>query len=121
MKKIIIMCHGNLATEFLKTTEMIMGPQQNLVAINFTPEMDPDNLEKNLKTVVSKSVPIILTDLKGGTPFNIGFKYKYENECELFSGVNLPLIIELVNQVILLNNEDITEVKNKTNEYIEYI
>lgn len=121
MRQIIVMSHGKMAQEIVNSLFMIMGKNENIDYINFTKDMSIEDLNDALINKITTKNPIILTDLKGGSPFNVAFKYKFENECELLAGVNLPVVIEVMNQVVFLNNDNIDDIKGKTNEYIEFV
>ncbi len=109
--KLIIMCHGTLAIELKKTVEMIMGPQDNLMGIEFLPTDSLSDLTTRLnKHLTASENYYILCDLKGGTPFNVAYYAKHhQNNITLFSGVNIPLLIELLNQLNILNYEQISD------------
>ena len=43
-----------------------------------------------------KSGVIIFTDMFGGTPSNLSFSFYRENQVEVITGVNLPMLIKFV-------------------------
>ncbi len=119
--KIIIVCHGELAKAIKNSCEMIMGKQENLFAISFCENCSLENLNVKIDEVISdKQKTIALVDIKGGSPFNVCLKKLDENKIEkLFCGVNLPLVIEIINQVNILKKDDLANVE--LNELIEEI
>ncbi|MBI4477443.1 MAG: hypothetical protein HY654_09735, partial [Acidobacteria bacterium] len=40
---------------------------------------------------------LVLTDMFGGTPTNLGITFLEENRVEIVTGVNLPMLIKLAN------------------------
>lgn len=118
--KVVILCHGNLGLEFKNSLEMIMGKQDNFYAFSFLPGESLDNLYDKITEKFDDDQIIFATDLKGGTPFNASFKYKFTHEnVILFSGVNLPILMELANQINILQSNDIEFLKDL--QLIEFI
>ncbi|BDR60129.1 PTS sugar transporter subunit IIA [Lactobacillus xylocopicola] len=98
MTGVIICTHGSSAPELLNSAEMICGKQVNCRTVNFAMGESLDDLEQELRqAIASLSGPIIgLTDLKGGTPFNILVKLvASQPDMEIVTGVNIPLLLEL--------------------------
>lgn len=97
---LIVTGHGNFAEGIHDATEMIAGAQENYKKVLFKENMSLDILEEKLRETVdllleSNQGVVILTDLKGGTPFNVSvlLSENYEN-VEVISGINLPISIE---------------------------
>lgn len=82
---------------------MIVGPQSDIATIPLT-----DKGIDNFRTKVIKTMDdfgkkyqyvIVLTDFKNATPYNEAYRYILANNDKRFfliSGVNLPLLVELV-------------------------
>lgn len=97
---LIITGHGQFAEGIHDATEMIAGKQENYKKVLFLEGMDltalQDELKENIDSLLSTNQGVvILTDLKGGTPFNNSMLLStaYEN-VEVISGTNLPISIE---------------------------
>lgn len=97
---LIITGHGEFAAGIHDATEMIAGRQENYKKVLFKEGMDLNALRDELKESVdsllsSNDGVVILTDLKGGTPFNnsVLLSLEYEN-VEVIAGANLPISIE---------------------------
>ncbi|HNY64524.1 MAG TPA: PTS sugar transporter subunit IIA [Deltaproteobacteria bacterium] len=97
MVGIIVVAHGRLAEALAEAAEMIVGRVEAFRACSFFQGSDVDKLRKTLKTsikeVSSGQGAIILTDMFGGTPSNISLSFLEENEVEVITGVNLPMVI----------------------------
>lgn len=100
MAYIIIMSHGNLASQFLKSAEMIAGKLTNFQAVDMKLDDGIDGTRLKLKRALDK-VPnhekvLILTDLFGGTPCNVAIMTAAQNPqiISVVSGVNLGMILE---------------------------
>ena len=96
---ILIVGHSNIAKEFLKVIEHIVGKQESMKAISIFPD---DDVEKKRKEIISsikdlnkgKGV-VILTDMFGGTPSNLAISVMEEEKVEVVAGVNLPMLIKI--------------------------
>ncbi|MBX7172885.1 MAG: PTS sugar transporter subunit IIA [Pyrinomonadaceae bacterium] len=98
----VIVSHGNLATELLAAANKVVGDLNHIAAVsidwNDNVENAKDQISKAIKTVSKGSGVIILTDMFGGTPTNISAMFIAENEVEIVTGVNLPMVIKLASQ-----------------------
>ena len=96
---IVIVTHGNLAQEFKLALEHIVGPQDNMVAINIAADDDMEirgkEIAKTVKKVETGNGVIILTDLFGGTPSNIAISMMQDDKVEVIAGINLPMLVKL--------------------------
>ena len=96
------MTHGHLAGELLAAAEMIVGPIPHITAVSIGWHDDVDSarqeIERAMGRVSQKRGVLILTDMFGGTPTNIASMFLKENEVEVASGVNLPMVIKLATQ-----------------------
>jgi PTS system mannose-specific IIA component len=61
-------------------------------------EMAKAEIERAIKQVSQGSGVLLLTDMFGGTPTNISAMFIKENEVEIVTGVNLPMVIKLASQ-----------------------
>lgn len=97
---VIIGTHGSAAEQLLKTTEMILGEQENVSFIDFIPGENAENLvkkyqEKRLQLDCSKGL-LFLVDMWGGSPFNAANQIATDDEnIEIVTGINIPMLIEL--------------------------
>jgi len=100
MKKIggVVVSHGQLATELLSAAETVVGPVEHVHAVSIgwhdDVDMAKDEIERAINQVDQGSGVVVLTDMFGGTPTNISAMFLKENEVEIVTGVNLPMIIK---------------------------
>ncbi|MEA3421388.1 MAG: PTS sugar transporter subunit IIA [Acidobacteriota bacterium] len=96
----IIVCHGELAEELLNALTIILGEAVNIEAISIgwydNVEESRKKINKSLKKVNQKNGVLIFTDMFGGTPSNLSFSFIKDNEIEIITGVNLPMLIKFV-------------------------
>lgn len=96
---VVLVTHGNLATELVKVMEHVVGPQDQLTTISIDPD---DDMEKRREDIlnsvqfVDKGLGvIILTDMFGGTPSNLAISIMEQAKIDIIAGVNLPMLIKL--------------------------
>lgn len=105
---VIIVTHGELGQQLLKTSEDIVGQQKGVVNVTLLPEEGIDDLRAKInqafKEVDAGEGVIILTDMIGGTPTNTSLSLAHSEHIEVITGVNLPMLLELFSyrQVMLL-------------------
>lgn len=115
---VVVVAHGELAQELLRTTEMIVGPQEHFVAVSVNAERDSAQERRAIDEAIRKvdrgNGVLLLTDLFGGTPSNICLSFLKEMKVEVVSGVNLPMLVKLP---YLTSSHDLKEVANLATEY----
>ena len=94
----VVVSHGQLATELLSAAETVVGPVEHIQAVSIgwhdDVDMARDEIERAIKQADQGSGVIVLTDMFGGTPTNISAMFLKEDEVEIVTGVNLPMIIK---------------------------
>lgn len=117
---IIICMHGKAAEELLKTTEMLIGMQDNVACIDFLPGENSETLlekyhDKTRKLDSSNGV-IFLVDSWGGSPFNAASRIAVDQSSnEVITGVNIPMLLEtLMSRDDNPKFEDLVEIALKT-------
>ena len=92
---VIIATHGYSSIELLKSAEMIVGSQENVETIAFEEgqglEELNDSYQKSLNKLDNCKNILILVDILGGSPFNIGALLNHQ----IIAGVNIPMLLEL--------------------------
>ena len=101
MIKILIVAHCGLTEELIKSAEFIAGKQTNLIFVskNTNDESLSSLQEKILNTINENddgSGILILTDMFGGTPYNASMRACFNNNVEILTGVNLPMILSAI-------------------------
>ena len=96
---LVLVTHGQLAAEFVRAMEHVVGPQQAVEAICIGPEDDMEvrraDLARAVAAVDQGRGVILLTDLFGGTPSNLAISLMEPGRIEVIAGVNLPMLIRL--------------------------
>jgi PTS system mannose-specific IIA component len=96
---LVLVTHGQLAAEFVRAMEHVVGPQEAVEAICIGPEDDMEarraDIARAVAAVDQGRGVILLTDLFGGTPSNLAISLMEPGRVEVIAGVNLPMLIRL--------------------------
>ena len=94
----IIITHGKLAEAFVTTAEAIIGTLENVRYISIDACDDAkcisDAISNAIKTMDKEDGIVILTDMFGGTPSNIGLSFLEAGKVEILTGMNLPMLLK---------------------------
>ena len=94
--------HEGIANSLLNIGEaIIQKPNENLayseVPMGADIEKTTGDIETQIKQLDTIEGLIFITDIYGSTPSNIALRLAQEHGAALISGVNLPMIIRLLN------------------------
>lgn len=96
----VLVGHCGFADELYRIVRNIVGDVANVCPVNFDPEESPDDSMKKVAAAIKKvntgSGVLVLTDMFGGTPSNLGLSFLEEGKVEVLTGVNLPMLIRLI-------------------------
>jgi mannose PTS system EIIA component len=96
---LVLVTHGQLATEFVTAMEHVVGPQVGVAAICIGPDDDMEarraDIAQAIDDVETGRGVIVLTDLFGGTPSNLAISLLETGRVEVIAGINLPMLIRL--------------------------
>jgi PTS system mannose-specific IIA component len=97
---ILIVSHCNLGRELLNAAEFIVGKIDGTDTMAITETTGTEKLikaiEEKVKALDTGDGVIILTDMFGGTPSNLSLSFLKEGKIEVLTGVNLPMIISII-------------------------
>jgi mannose PTS system EIIA component len=103
---VVVVTHGQLATELVNSAEMIVGDLPQFVAVSIGWHDDVDRAREEIGLAIARvgtfaggteaepADVLVLTDLFGGTPANLGVTF-VSPRVEVITGVNLPMLIKL--------------------------
>lgn len=107
MEKLILVSHGKFCEGIKDSVEMILGPQEHIFTVSLLEEDGPQDLESKFTQHIDKDDDVVVfVDILGGTPANIITKLIMQGEeLELYTGMNLPMIISYLNGQMI--NEEV--------------
>ena len=96
---VVVVTHGQLAIELLNAAEMIVGdlPRFTAVSIGWHDDVNDarEEIVQAIERVRGQEGVLLLTDMFGGTPSNLGMTFLEKDRIEVITGVNLPMLIKL--------------------------
>jgi len=99
MINIVIVSHGELGDALIRAAEMIVGPIERVFSVPLLPGESPEGFGDKLATALQEiegEETLVLIDLFGGTPYNVAARQVLKPNVECVTGVNLPMLLELV-------------------------
>ncbi len=96
---IIVASHGELALELVRIAERVVGPIAGCLAVSVDGVSTAEEMHERFQAAVVRVDDgegcLILTDMFGGTPANLGLSLLSEGKVEVLTGVNLPMLLKL--------------------------
>lgn len=119
-KHLVLVSHGQFCEGLKQSTEMIMGPQDNIHTVSLLPAEGPEEFQaKFLDTIEGLDDFVVFADLLGGTPCNVVSKLILEGRAiDLYAGMNMPMVIRFINDALLGTTSRYDE---SISEYIQYV
>ncbi len=96
---IIIATHGVAAEQLLKTTEMLIGEQDDVAYIDFVPGENAETIMGKYQALVEGKLAhceqvLFLVDMWGGSPFNAANRFQEgKGNMDVVAGVNIPMLV----------------------------
>jgi PTS system mannose-specific IIA component len=98
----VVVSHGHVANELLAAAETVVGGLSHIQAVSIgwhdDVEVAKSEISRAINAVSDGKGVLVLTDMFGGTPTNISAMFIKDNEVEIITGVNLPMVIKLASQ-----------------------
>lgn len=95
----LILTHGGLAQELLAAAQVIAGELSAFEALSLDWKDGHEAAQAKILDALARldqgEGVIILTDMFGGTPFNVAKQVTEPGRIELLCGVNLPMVLRL--------------------------
>jgi PTS system mannose-specific IIA component len=95
---VVVVTHGQLATELVNAAETIVGDLPHFAAVSIGWHEDVQDAREAIAAAIGRVAQpagvLIATDMFGGTPSNLGITFLEEDKVEIVTGVNLPMLIK---------------------------
>jgi len=115
---VVVVTHGQLATELVNAAETIVGELPRFAAVSIGWHEATEDARTEIAQAIARvddgAGVLILTDMFGGTPSNLAMTYLAQGRVEVITGVNLPMLIKLVN---LAEHSDLLAVARDMREH----
>jgi len=99
MVGIVLVTHGKLGEEMLRTAEGIVGPLENARAVSIGTQESMEQIRSKMAKAIGEvdtgDGVLVLTDMFGGTPANLALTFLDERRVEVVTGANLPMLLKL--------------------------
>ena len=96
---VVVVTHGQLATELVNAAEMIVGDLPAFTAVSIGWHDDVEVARRVIAQAIAKvdhgRGVLLLTDMFGGTPSNLAMTFLEADRVEVVTGVSLPMLIKL--------------------------
>ena len=101
---VVVVTHGQLATELLNAAEMIVGDLPHFTAVSIGWHEDVEQAREAIGRAIqrvrdkagSSDAPVlVLADMFGGTPANLGVTFLEKDKVEVITGLNLAMLMKL--------------------------
>ena len=132
MRKLLVATHERFASGIMETFKLIMGENEDISEISAYVEPGFDmqkEAEKKIHELNEEDELIIVADIMGGSIANAFFSYIQSEKVHIITGLNLPLLIglaqdldsdvstdELIENAIQMGREGIVDLKKMIEE-----
>jgi mannose PTS system EIIA component len=100
MVGLILFGHDGLAESFREVMQAIVGPQEQVEAVDVATTASSDEvgrqLDQAIKLVDNGHGVVILADLFGGSPANFSLARMVPGKVEVISGLNLAMLLKMI-------------------------
>ena len=115
---VVVVTHGQLATELVNAAETIVGDLPHFFAVSIGWHEDVQDARTEIAAAIEKvkqpAGVLIATDMFGGTPSNLGITFLEPDKIEVVTGVNLPMLIKAAS---LKDGASLTDVARMLREH----
>jgi PTS system mannose-specific IIA component len=97
MVGIVVMTHGRLGEEMVRTVESVIGRGAGIEAVS-TMDTDPEAVRARLRHAIERSDQgggtLVLTDVLGDTATNLALEVAGSMRVEVVAGANMPMLLK---------------------------
>ena len=116
---IVVATHGGLGEALLTTARTVVTESGPVVAVGIGEHDDAGAYDQRLRAAVEQTRGdrgvLVLTDMFGGTPSNLGLTMHEAGRVEVLTGANLPMLIKAMQ--LSVKGVDLAAVSRQVKEY----
>jgi len=94
---VVVAAHGGLAEALVATAKLVVTQAERVRAVGISASDDSSGYEQRLRRAIAEVQDgggvLVLTDMFGGSPSNIGMTLHQPGAVEVLTGANLPMLI----------------------------
>lgn len=114
MVGILIVTHGRLGEFLLDTAEMLVSDTTLVRTVSFLPGQGVEDLEQAVSDTLNEmnaaDGTLCFADIPGGSPARVlGSLLPHDSHLELLTGVNLPMLVEVLMMRNTMTLQDLAE------------
>ena len=112
---IVVTGHGHFPSGLLSAIELVAGKPENVACVEFEGGQSAEDLKAALRAAImglEGEEVLVLTDLTGGTPFNMSAviqKELTEKAVKVLAGINMAGMVEAVFSRKIMKFEELAE------------
>jgi mannose PTS system EIIA component len=95
---IVVAAHGRLAQALVETAREVVHGELRVASVPIEAGDDTASFQERLRGAIqqlqNEAGVMVLTDMFGGTPANVGMTMHEQQKTEVLTGVNLPMVIK---------------------------
>ena len=123
MFDVIVISHGDLSKAIVETAQMIVGEQEAVETFGLYLGDSVDLFRERVTEAVRERLRhndvMVVTDMQSGSPFNVAVAAMEEHRFRNFTGMNLPMLLEIFSSRPYCSLEEVSdELVGKTTETI---
>jgi PTS system mannose-specific IIA component len=123
MFDVIVISHGDLSKAIVETAQMIVGEQEAVETFGLYLGDSVDLFRERVTEAVRERLRhndvMVVTDMQSGSPFNVAVAAMEEHRFRHFTGMNLPMLLEIFSSRPYCSLEEVSdELVGKTTETI---
>lgn len=102
-KHILVLTHGGFGESLLRSAQMIIGEVEEVTSVSLSQDDSVETFYEKIENEIagiSKDI-VCLVDMFGGSPCNTALRLSQNRSIKIICGLNLPMFIELYNQLSL--------------------
>jgi PTS system mannose-specific IIA component len=97
---VLVVTHGKFGEALVKSAELIIGEQKEVISLGLELGDDVAQLQKDVEKAINRLEKgkgvIVLTDLFGGSPSNVSASTLNHLDFKLLTGINMPMLLEVL-------------------------
>ena len=99
MFDVIVISHGDFSKAIVETAQMIVGEQEAVETVGLYLGDSVDLFRERVTEAVREHLRhndvMVVTDMQSGSPFNVAVAAMEEHRFRHFTGMNLPMLLEI--------------------------